>query len=492
MTQKTETGTKKSARSGSSLDSFPEANEAAQAEEPSSIGGSDNAAGAGIDETLLRRRNSAMGPAYRLFYDQPVHLVRGEGVWLYDAEGRRYLDCYNNVASVGHCHPHVVEALCKQAGTLNTHTRYLHENVVSYAEKLRSTLPGELNVCMFVCTGTEANDLAFRIARTVTGNEGAIVTENAYHGNSMVVTELSTCVYPATDRPDYLVGVEPPNPFRGTFRYGQAALGAKYAGQVDTAIDTLESRGKKPAMFLCDAIFDANGPLVAPPGYLHSVYEKVRQAGGLCVADEVQSGLCRLGDNMWGFQDSGVIPDIVTMGKPIGDGHPLAVVVTTRAIAEAFSKKFHYFNTFGGNPVSAAVGLAVLDVIERQDILLNVHDVGKFLSRKLNSLAKKFPLIGDVRGKGLFYGLELVRPSGSLEPAVEEASRLRNRLRELGVLLGTSGEHNNVIKIRPPLVFSQENAGLLLQKLEQALGEIESGSPTSRPSSHVPDTGDLP
>jgi 4-aminobutyrate aminotransferase-like enzyme len=421
------------------------------------------------DANLLDRRVLAMGPAYHLFYRNPVHLVRGEGVWLYDSDGEKFLDCYNNVASVGHCHPHVVDALSRQASTLNTHTRYLHDNVVRYAERLADTLPGDLGVCMFVCTGTEANDLAFRIARTVTGNEGAIVAENAYHGNSMVVTELSTGEYPASERPDYLVAVEPPNPYRGSYRYGELALGGKYAALVGDAIETLSLRGHRPAMFMCDTIFDSNGALTAPPGYFHKTYEQVRAAGGLCVADEVQSGLCRLGDHMWGFEDSGVIPDIVTMGKPIGDGYPLAAVVTTPSIAEEFSRKFHYCNTFGGNPVSTAVGLAVLEVIEQQRIRQNVQEVGGFLGEKLAALADKHELIGDVRGKGLFYGVEIVRDRSTLEPGEDEAQRIREFLRDNGVLLGTTGPLNNVIKIRPPMVFSQANAELLLDRLEQAL-----------------------
>jgi 4-aminobutyrate aminotransferase-like enzyme len=413
-----------------------------------------------------------MGPAYRLFYEKPVHLVRGEGVWLYDADGRKYLDCYNNVASVGHCHPHVVDALKRQASTLNTHTRYLHENVVHYAERLATALPGDLSVCMFVCTGTEANDLAFRIARTVSGNDGAIVMEHAYHGNSMVVTELSTEEYPASERPGYLVAVEAPNPYRGTYRYAEPALGAKYAALAGGAIETLSERGRKPAMFLCDAIFDSNGALTAPRGYFHKVYEQVRAAGGLCVADEVQSGLCRLGDHIWGFEDSGVIPDIVTMGKPIGDGHPLAAVVTTPAIAEEFARKFHYFNTFGGNPVSTAVGLAVLEVIERENILQNVHDVGEYLGEGLSKLASGHELIGDVRGKGLFFGLEIVRDRKTLEPGEEEALRIREFLRENGVLLSVTGPLNNVIKIRPPMVFLKSDADILLGKLDLALDSV--------------------
>jgi 4-aminobutyrate aminotransferase-like enzyme len=422
------------------------------------------------NDSLIDRRNRAMGPAYRLFYRQPVHLVKGEGVWLYDADGRKYLDCYNNVASVGHCHPHVVEALSGQAATLNTHTRYMDENVVEYAERLGSTLPGDLSVCMFVCTGTEANDLAFRIARTVTGHEGAIVTEHAYHGNSLVVTELSTEEYPASEQPDYLETVEAPDGYRGRYRYSDPEMGENYAALASSAIERLAERGKKPALLMCDNIYSSNGVLTPPPEYLQEMYQRVRAAGGLIVADEVQSGLCRLGDHMWGFQDSGVVPDIVTMGKPMGDGHPLAIVVTAPAIAEEFSQKFHYFNTFGGNPVSAAVGLAVLDVIEQENVLQNVHEVGAHLRQGLDDLATRFEVIGDVRGKGLFYGVELVSSKMSQAPAEQAALHIREHLRENGVLLSNTGPLNNVLKIRPPMVFSRENADELLGKLEQALG----------------------
>ena len=418
---------------------------------------------------LLRRRQTAMGPTYELFYDDPVHLVRGEGAWLWDSEGRKYLDCYNNVASVGHCHPHVVEALTRQSSTLNTHTRYLHENVVRYAERLGATLPGDLSVCMFVCTGTEANDLAFRIARTVTGNDGAIVMEHAYSGNSMVVTELSTEEYPASERPDYLQAVEPPNPFRGTWQYGEPNLGARYASKARAGIEELERRNFRPAMYLCDSIFDSNGTLMAPAGYFEQVYADVRAAGGLCVADEVQSGLCRLGDHMWGFEDSSVVPDIVTMGKPIGDGHPLAAVVTTPAIAEKFASKSDYFNTFGGNPVSAAVGNAVLDVIEQENILQNVHDTGAYLGEALNTMKAGSDFIGDVRGKGLFWGLEIVSDPGTLEPGRAEAERILEHLRRNGVLTGLTGPSGNVLKIRPPMVFSKADADVLLGALQQAL-----------------------
>lgn len=423
------------------------------------------------DRSLMERRVRAMGPAYRHFYERPVHLVRGEGAWLFDSEGNRYLDCYNNVASVGHCHPRVVDALAKQAATLNTHTRYLHENVVQLAERLGGTLPGDLNVCMFVCTGTEANDLAFRIARTVTGNHGAIVTEHAYHGNSTAVTELSTEEYPASDRPDHLATVEPPDGFRGAFRTEESDLGEKYARLVDGAVESLAGHGHRPAMFICDSIFSSNGILTPPPEYLRDVYRKVRASGGLAVADEVQSGFCRLGDHWWGFEDSGVVPDIVTMGKPMGNGHPLAAVVTTPTIAAAFARSFHYFNTFGGNPVSAAVGLAVLDVIEEEGILQNVHDVGDHLGRGLSDLRDDHRLIGDVRGKGLFWGVEIVADPDTRRADADAAVRIREFLRGNGVLLGTTGPLGNVVKIRPPMVFSRSDADFLLEKLDRALAE---------------------
>ena len=373
------------------------------------------------------------------------------------------------MASVGHCHPHVVEALCRQASTLNTHTRYLHENVVEYAERLTATLPGDLSVCMFVCTGTEANELAFRIARTVSGHDGAVVLSSAYHGNSNVVNELSTMEYPASERPEYLEAVAAPCGYRGKYHYGELRFGEANAGLVGGGIDRLAERGYGPAMFICDTIFSSNGVLTPPPEYLQETYRQVRTAGGLAVADEVQSGLCRLGDHIWGFMDSGVVPDIVTMGKPMGDGHPLAAVVTRPQIAAKFARKYDYFNTFGGNPVSAAVGMAVLDVVESEKILENVKVVGDYLGSGLRKLGRQHAVIGDVRGKGLFYGVELVRDPVTREPADTEARRCAEHLRHNGILLGVSGPCGNVIKIRPPLVFSRENADQLLDGLQLVL-----------------------
>ena len=423
-------------------------------------------------EALIERRKHAIGPAYRHFYEKPLYLVRGEGVWLFDHEGRKYLDCYNNVPSVGHCHPQVVEALSRQAATLNTHTRYLHHNIVEYAEMLAATLPGDLSVCMLVCTGTEANDLAYRIARAVTGNDGAIYTADAYHGNSTLVSELSRPADERASAPDYVVDVEPPYTYRGPYGDDHPDFARAYANLVDEAIDELGARGHKPAMMIIDSIYDGKCILTPPPEYQQHVYEKVRAAGGLMVADEVQSGLTRLGDHYWGFMDSGVVPDIVTMGKPLGDGHPLAVVVTTPDIARRFAEVTGYFNTFGGNPVSAAVGKAVLDVIERDQLLDNVKSIGEYLMQGVRALTDKHDVIGEARGKGLFVGVELVTDRNNKEPAIHEAALVLERMREAGVLVATIGRHRNIVKIRPPLVFERDHADLVVSALNDSLAAL--------------------
>lgn len=422
----------------------------------------------GTDELIARRRK-ALGPTAIHFYDRPLHIVRGRDVWLYDAEGREYLDCYNNVPSVGHCHPRVVEALARQAATLNTHTRYLHEGLVEYAERLTATLPGELSVCLFACTGSEANDLALRIARVVTGAEGAVVTENAYHGTTLAVTQLSTIEYPASERPGWLEAVAPPDLYRGPVGPEHPDPGAAYGELVEAAIERLRRRGVAPALFMVDTIFDAPGIHTAPPGYLEKAQAAIRAAGGLVVADEVQAGLCRLGDHVWGFQDSGVVPDIVTLGKPMGDGHPLAALVTTPEIARRFASRFSYFNTFAGNPVSAAVGLAVLEVVERERLLDNAGATGRVLGTGLRGLAARHAAVGDVRGKGLFWGVELVRERAGRTPAPELAARVAELLRADGVLMAASGPHRNVLKIRPPLTFRPQHAERALEALERAL-----------------------
>jgi len=422
-------------------------------------------------QQLIERRRRAMGPAYSHFFREPLYIVRGEGVWLYDESGRKYLDCYNNVPSVGHCHPHVVAALAEQAATLNTHTRYLHHAIVEYAEMLAETLPGNLSVCTLVCTGTEANDLAYRMARAVTGNDGAICTRGAYHGNSTLVSELSPEFERIRPQPDFIADVDPPDAYRGSL--GDApGYAEQYADLVDGAILELAGNGHKPAMMIIDSIYDAAGVHTPPPAYQQRAHEKVRAAGGLVVCDEVQSGLTRMGDNWWGFMDSGVVPDIVTMGKPMGDGHPLAVVVTTPDIAQAFAKETDYFNTFGGNPVSASVGKAVLEVVQRDDLLSNVKQSGDYFKAGLVRLADKHDLIGDVRGKGLFLAVDLVRDRASKEPAGPEAAQVLEHMRDAGVLVALIGEQRNALKFRPPLVFKAEHADIALAALDESLSAL--------------------
>ena len=426
------------------------------------------------NESLIARRQRAMGPAYSHFYKEPLYLTRGEGVWLFDNKDRKYLDCYNNVPSVGHCHPYVVDAITKQIGTLNTHTRYLHHAIIEYAEMLAATLPGDLSVCTLVCTGTEANDLAYRIARTVTGNEGAICTVGAYHGNSTLVSELSPEFERLRPQPDFVVDVAAPDAYRGPFDDADADYVQKYADLVDDSIAELAEKGHKPAMMIIDSIYDAAGVHTPPPEYQQKVYEKVRAAGGLVVCDEVQSGLTRMGDNYWGFMDSGVVPDIVTMGKPMGAGHPLAVVVTTPEIAAGFATESDYFNTFGGNPVSATAGKAVLEVVARENLLANVKRSGDYLIAGFKKLADKHALIGDIRGKGLFLAVELVRSRDTREPASSEAAAVVEHMRENGVLLALIGQERNTLKLRPPLVFTTEHADIALAALDDALSRVAS------------------
>lgn len=426
------------------------------------------------DETrsLLERRKRSMGAAYRLFYDQPVHIVAGEGVWLYDADGKKYLDVYNNVPHVGHCHPRVVDAVCQQARILNTHTRYLHELVVEYAEKLTAKFPDPLDIAMFACTGTEANELALRLARAGTGATGMIVTDNAYHGNSWAIAQITTTYESSEKRADNIVTVPSPDAYRGPYA-GHPEAADKYAAHLQEAVDTLHRRGLRPAAFIVDTIFSNEGLPTVPAGYLAKAVDIVRKAGGLFIADEVQPGFGRTGSHFWGFEKHAVIPDIATMGKPMGNGYPISAVVTSHAVVEAFAKYSHYFNTFGGSPVACAAALAVLEVIEQQGLQSNALETGNYLLQGLRELASGTPLIGDVRGGGLFIGIELVVDRNSLEPATAETARAMNLLRREGVLIGSTGRFDNILKIRPPLVFSSEHADILLRKLALVMDEIQ-------------------
>ncbi len=418
------------------------------------------------NEILSARRARLLGPAYRLFYEEPLHIVRGEGAWLYDADGRRYLDAYNNVAAVGHCHPHVVEAIARQAAVLNTHTRYLHEAVLDYAERLLATMPSDLVHMIFTCTGSEANDLAMRIARACTGNDGLIVTRFAYHGVTESIATASPSLGKYIRLGDHVRTVPAPD----SYRAAPDQLGTAFADGVRAAIADLQARGMRPAALLVDTVFSSDGIYTDPPGFLREAVEAVRAAGGLFIADEVQPGLGRTGDQFWGFQRHGVVPDIVTMGKPMGNGHPLAGLAVRSDVLAPFAAQCRYFNTFGGNPVSVAAGMAVLDVIEHEALGANVRKVGNHLRARLRDLATQDPRIGDVRGAGLFVGVELVDDAGKT-PATALTQRVVNAMRRKGVLLNATGPDANILKIRPPMVFSEAQADLLVDTLHFVLAE---------------------
>jgi len=413
---------------------------------------------------LLQRRKNVLSSSYSHFYDTPMHIVRGQGVWLWDAAGRKYLDSYNNVPSVGHCHPYVVNALTRQIRTLNTHTRYLHETVVELSERIVATMPAGLDRVIMVCTGTEANDLAAQMARDFTGNNGLIVTEASYHGNSDLVAQLSRAEQAGQPVPDYIGVFEPPNTYRGPFTGKDTAH--QYADLLDVEIAKLEQNGQGVAACMIDSSFDSNGILIPPPGYAEKVDDKIHAAGGLMIYDEVQSGFCRMGDNFWGFMDCDASPDIVTMGKPMGAGHPVAAVVTRSEIADHFAKRYSYFNTFGGNPVAASAALAVMDVIRDEKLLDHVHEVGKFLAEGLRDIESRYEFVGNLQGKGLFWGLDIVKDPVSKEPDKSLALQASIKMRDRGVLLGSTGRYGNVLKIRPPLIFSRENAVQLLSTLD--------------------------
>jgi 4-aminobutyrate aminotransferase-like enzyme len=419
--------------------------------------------GVGAEEAaLIARRQRLLGPAYRLFYAHPLHVVRAEGVWLYGADGEAYLDAYNNVASVGHCHPHVVAALARQAGLLNTHTRYITDGILDYAERLLATMPAAISNIMFTCTGSEANDLALRVAKAATGGTGVIVTENAYHGVTDLLAQMSPSLGSGAPLGPMVRAVPAPT--------GKADAGAVFAREVSAAVADLAAQGIRPAALLVDTIFSSDGVFADPAGFLAPAVEAIRKAGGLFIADEVQPGFGRTGAGLWGFSRHGLTPDLVTMGKPMGDGHPMAAMAARPELLEAFGRNVRYFNTFGGNPVSCAVGMAVLDVIEAEGLVANARQVGAELKAGIEALAASHPSLGAVRGAGLFLGVDIVDANGAADAAA--ASAIVNGLRERGVLISATGRHGHSLKIRPPLVFSRENAVLFIERLKETLAEL--------------------
>ena len=415
--------------------------------------------------SMIERRQRLLGPAYRLFYEEPLHLVRGEGVWLIDSQGDRYLDAYNNVVSVGHCHPRVVDAIVRQAGRLNTHTRYLHETILDYSERLLATFPAELGHVMFTCTGSEANDLALRVAKSFTGASGVIVTEHAYHGVTEAISQLSPSLGAGVPRGPHVRLVPAPDSFRGEVE----DIGKAFTAHVTQAIADLQDKGFGVAAMFCDTMFTSDGGFADPAGFLRGAAEAVRQAGGLFVADEVQPGFGRTGTQFWGFARHGLVPDLVTLGKPMGNGHPVAAMVARPELLEEFGRKARYFNTFGGNPVSCAAALATLEVIEQDKLQAGALDVGAFMIEGLRQMMRRYPVIGDVRGAGLSISVELVEDGTGKEPAAALAAKIVNEMRRRRTLISATGPHGNILKIRPPLVFTRAHAGILLDTLDAVL-----------------------
>ena len=415
-------------------------------------------------------RNEHLGKSLSLSYEEPLKIVRGDGVYLIDHLGRRFLDTVNNVAHVGHEHPRVVRAGQQQMAVLNTNTRYLHDNINIFTGELLSTFPEELSVVHLVNSGSEANELALRMAQAFTGQRDIIAMEVGYHGNTTGCVGISSYKFDGkggSGAPEHTHIVPLPDRFRGIHR--GADSGPDYAAHVKERIAHIRSLGREPAGFICESIMSCGGQIELPDHFLEIAYASVREAGGICIADEVQVGCGRVGEQFWGFQLHGVVPDIVTIGKPIGNGHPLAAVVCTRKVADAFANGMEYFNTFGGNPVSCAIGTEVLRIVREEGLMGNALETGNYLKKELRKMQKEFPVIGDVRGHGLFLGIELTDPD--LHPETEKAAYLANRMKELGILMSTDGKDVNVMKIKPPMVFSRNHADLLLATLQRVFQE---------------------
>jgi 4-aminobutyrate aminotransferase-like enzyme len=421
-------------------------------------------------EELIELRRRHIGPSLSLAYREPIHMQRGYRQYLYDHANRPYLDLVNNVCHVGHCHPRVVEAGQRQMTELNTNSRYLYAGLTDYAERLCATLPDPLEVCFFVNSGSEANELALRLAEAYTGKEHFVVIDGAYHGHTRRLVDLSPYKFlgkGGKGQAEPWVHVVPmPDGYRGVYKGQGRSAGKAYADEVAKVI---KEAGKEVAAFLAESLLGCGGQIIPPEGYFERAFDHVREAGSLCIIDEVQVGFGRVGTHFWAFERYEVVPDIVVLGKPIGNGHPMGAVITTRAIADAFANGMEFFSTFGGNPVSCAIGMAVLDVIEDESLQQHALDLGGYFKAGLELLKKEHSLIGDVRGVGLFLGIELVRDRDSLEPAAQEATALIERMKEGGVLLSTDGPFNNVIKIKPPMVLTEDDVDMTLRLLSEEL-----------------------
>ncbi|MFM9908363.1 MAG: aminotransferase class III-fold pyridoxal phosphate-dependent enzyme, partial [Chitinophagaceae bacterium] len=424
---------------------------------------------------LLQQREEHIGRNLSISYKKKLKIVKSALQYLYDDQGRTFVDCVNNPSHLGHCHPVLVKKMQRQIATLNTNTRYLNEYMMEYAKKLTATLPSSLCVCYFVNSGSEANDLAVRMSRHLTKQKDTIVLDHAYHGTSTVAMEMSPYKFDSKGgfgKMPWIHKAMNPDSYRGPYKYGDRDAGKKYALDVQRIIEELKKEGKAPAVFICETLLGVGGQMPLPPNYLKEVYKMVKAAGGVCIADEVQVGFGRVGEKFWGFELQEVVPDIVVMGKPIGNGHPLAAVVVTNEIADSFNNGLEYFNTFGGNPVSMATGLTVLEIIQEEEMQQHALEAGNYLMNGLKTLMNKFPIIGDVRGHGLFIGAELVKDRVTLDPAVPEIDIIVEKMKEKGFLLSTDGPLHNVLKIKPPMPFNKQNADEMISCLEQVLAAL--------------------
>lgn len=425
-------------------------------------------------EEIIEKRKRLLGKNQKFYYQAPINIVRSKAQWLYDDTGRKYLDSLNNVTHVGHCHPKVVDAITRQSYLLNTNSRLLYENIVKYAERLVATLPEPLSVCYYVCSGSEANDLALRLARHFTGHQDMLILDGAYHGNTTAVEQISPNRFDGVGGKGampFIHKVPQPNLYRGMYQYGDEQAGEKYALEVKNIIDQLAAKGKGIAGFIGESLMGTAGQVVLPPHYLKNVYEYVRTAGGICIADEVQVGFGRVGEKFWCFETQAIVPDIVVMGKPIANGHPMAMVVTTPEIAEAYNTGMKYFNTFGGNPVSCAAGLAVLDIIEEENLQAHALEVGNYFLHQLKELQSQYALIGDVRGKGLYLGVEFVTNRSAKTPAKTENYYIAERMKECGIITYPNGKFDNCLKIKPPMVFNKVDVDYYVDSLSTILKE---------------------
>ena len=421
-------------------------------------------------QALVERRERVLGTAYRLMYQEPIHVSRGEGVWLFSPEGEKYLDAYNNVSSLGHSHPAVAQAIARQASVLATHTRYLQDEILDYSERLLATFPPAIDNVMFTCSGSEANDLAYRIAKYQTGGTGVIVTETAYHGITDAVSQFSPSLGPNVPLGAHVFKVPAPD----NYRLGAEAA-AIFLNGVDVALDAMAARGIKPAALIVDSIFTSDGIFAEPGNFLAAAAQKIRAAGGLYIADEVQSGFGRTGTHMWGFERHNVLPDLVTMGKPMGNGFPVAGIAAQSQIIREFGLNARYFNTFGGNAVACAAAMAVLETIQSERLMDNARQMGDALRLRLAALSARYPQIGDVRGAGLMIGVEIV--AADRAPDKTETTRLVNGMRKRGVLISSCGAGHNVLKIRPPLIFQPEHVDIFVAAFEAILSRPETAGP---------------